>query len=78
MINTTRKGASVRLKVTQGGLWVICPACSKGKVLKLRPDTSGENLTIYCHVCRRESLVHIADSSTPREMRVALAAPLCM
>ena len=28
--------------------WVICPVCGKGKLLKLRPDTTTRNLPCKC------------------------------
>ncbi|MEG1758673.1 MAG: cysteine-rich KTR domain-containing protein [Oscillospiraceae bacterium] len=37
----------------------MCPACGRGKVLHLRPDTKGENLEVYCRRCSAVSLVNI-------------------
>ena len=39
--------------------WVICPVCRKGKLLKLRPDTTTRNLPCKCKRCGQESLVNI-------------------
>lgn len=39
--------------------WVICPVCGKGKLLKLRPDTTAQNLPCKCKRCGQESLVNI-------------------
>ena len=39
--------------------WVICPVCRKGKLLKLRPDTTAQNLPCKCKRCVQESLVNI-------------------
>lgn len=39
--------------------WVICPVCQKGKLLKLRPDTTTRNLPCKCKRCGQESLVNI-------------------
>ena len=39
--------------------WVICPVCGKGKLLKLRPDTTTRNLPCKCKRCGQESLVNI-------------------
>ena len=39
--------------------WVICPVCRKGKLLKLRPDTTAQNLPCKCKRCGQESLVNI-------------------
>ena len=39
--------------------WVSCPVCRKGKLLKLRPDTTAQNLPCKCKRCGQESLVNI-------------------
>ena len=39
--------------------WLICPACQRGKVLKVRSDTRAENLVVHCKKCGRESVVDI-------------------
>ncbi len=39
--------------------WLICPACGRGKVLKLGPCTSARNLIVYCKRCGKESTVNI-------------------
>lgn len=39
--------------------WVICPVCRKGKLLKVRPDTTAQNLPCKCKRCGQESLVNI-------------------
>ena len=43
----------------------MCPACRKGKVLKLLPQTSATNLPVYCKVCRQESIVNISPEPEP-------------
>jgi transcription elongation factor Elf1 len=39
--------------------WLMCPACGRGKVLKLTPRTRAEELTVYCKLCGAESIVNI-------------------
>lgn len=39
--------------------WLICPACGRGKVLKLNPGTRAVELTVFCKVCGAESIVNI-------------------
>lgn len=39
--------------------WLICPACGKKKILRVRPDTVVRNLPVYCKRCRREVIVNI-------------------
>lgn len=46
-----------KLSVKDG--WVICPVCGKGKILKLRPDTTTRNLPCKCKRCGQETLVNI-------------------
>lgn len=48
---------SVKLVVKEGWLW--CPVCGRGKVLKVRPGTRAADLTVFCKVCGRESIVNI-------------------
>ena len=46
-----------KLSVKDG--WAICPVCGKGKILKLRPDTTTRNLPCKCKRCGQETLVNI-------------------
>ena len=39
--------------------WVICPVCQKGKLLKVRADTTAQNLPRKCKRCGQETLVNI-------------------
>lgn len=50
---------SAKLIVKDG--WLLCPACGRGKVLKVRPKTRATDLTVYCKVCGRETIVNIAE-----------------
>lgn len=52
-----------KIKTNQG--WLICPACGKHKVLKLRPDTEAENLIVHCKRCGAESVVNISPEVVP-------------
>lgn len=46
-------------KLTVKNRWLLCPACGRGKVLKLNPETRAEKLTVYCKICGTESIVNI-------------------
>lgn len=46
-------------KLTVKDGWLMCPACQRGKVLKVRKDTRAENLVVHCKKCGRESVVNI-------------------
>ncbi|MET0017879.1 hypothetical protein [Oscillibacter sp.] len=48
---------SAKLIVKDGCL--ICPKCGRGKVLKLNPETRAKDLTVFCKVCKQESVVNI-------------------
>lgn len=39
--------------------WLLCPACQRGKVLKVRSDTTATNLVVHCKKCGQESVVNI-------------------
>ena len=51
--------------------WVICPVCRKGKLLKLRPDTTAQNLPCKCKRCGQESLVNI-DAPEPASQETSV------
>ncbi|WP_298029592.1 cysteine-rich KTR domain-containing protein [uncultured Dysosmobacter sp.] len=51
--------AVVICKLTPSGVFVPCPVCRHGKMLRLQPDTSAAGLVIYCRHCKRESVVDI-------------------
>ena len=38
---------------------MLCPVCGKGKLLKIRPDTTAQNLPRKCKRCGQESIVNI-------------------
>lgn len=42
-----------------GIVWVMCPVCKRGKLMKLNGETQAKALTLYCRRCRHESLVDI-------------------
>jgi transcription elongation factor Elf1 len=46
-------------KIKTNPEWLMCPACGRGKVLKLLPDTRGEKIVVHCKVCKQESVVNI-------------------
>ena len=37
----------------------MCPACGRGKVLKLLPETEAKKLIVHCKRCNKESIVNI-------------------
>lgn len=53
------KNAPKAGKLTAKNGWLICPACGRGKVLKLNPATRAVDLTVFCKVCGTESIVNI-------------------
>ncbi len=53
------QNAAVCATLTVKDGWLLCPVCGKGKVLKLRRDTTAENLVVHCKKCGRESVVNI-------------------
>ena len=46
-------------KITVRDGWVICPACTKGKLLKVNQDTTVHNLPCKCKRCTAETVVNI-------------------
>lgn len=53
--------------IVQGG-WAMCPLCGKGKLQRVLPTTSAQNLPRYCKRCRREIVIDIA----PEPLRLSL------
>lgn len=47
-------------KIETNTRWLYCPACKRGKVQKLLPNTRAERLIVYCRLCRTESVVDIS------------------
>lgn len=48
---------SAKMAIKDG--WVMCPACGKGKILKVNPDTTVHNLPRPCKRCGQISIVNI-------------------
>lgn len=68
-------GQEVTCRVTQGGAWVLCPVCRRGKVLKLTEETRAQGLVLYCRSCKHESVVEIVPGGRENGLpRVRLAA----
>lgn len=54
-----------RDRITANIRWLSCPACRRGKVLKLLPETKAENLIVHCKRCGQESVVNIPEVPVP-------------
>lgn len=49
---------SARLAVKNG--WITCPYCSRNeRIMKVRPDTEGRCLQVFCRSCKREIILDI-------------------
>lgn len=46
--------------------WLMCPACGRGKVLKLLPDTECKNLIVFCRRCKKETAINILLVTEPQ------------
>ena len=55
----------IRDKIATNERWLICPACGRGKVLKLLPLTTVKNLPVFCKRCHTESIVNISTEPEP-------------
>lgn len=49
----------LKCKVTTGVVWVMCPVCGHGKILKLTEQTRAAGLVLFCRRCKHESVVDI-------------------
>lgn len=52
-----------RIKSNNG--WLMCPACGRGKVLRILPTTTASDLVVHCKVCKKESVVNIPQVPVP-------------
>ncbi|MBP3413188.1 MAG: hypothetical protein J6K89_07995 [Oscillospiraceae bacterium] len=50
-------------KISTKGGYLLCPKCNRHKVLRLLPGTEGKNISVYCKLCRKESIVNIDPKS---------------
>ncbi len=44
---------------TAAGVFVPCPVCGAGKLLRLYPGTRAEDLPVYCRKCKRVSVFNV-------------------
>ena len=51
--------AVVLCKSTPSGVFVPCPVCRSGKLMRLYPETAAACVSLYCRKCKRESVVDI-------------------
>lgn len=41
--------------------YLICPICRRNRrLMKIRPDTSAQNLVVFCRECKNEFIVDIS------------------
>ena len=50
-------GSDARMK--QNYKWLVCPNCNNQKIMKVRDDTTAENLIVFCKRCKCENLIDI-------------------
>lgn len=50
------------ININQG--WLLCPHCRR-KLVKLLPETSANNLVVFCRKCGHESIVNISPAPAP-------------
>ena len=56
----TMNGKAVVLcKSTPHGVFIPCPVCRSGKIMRLYPETAAACVSLYCGKCKRESVVDI-------------------
>lgn len=46
-------------KSASGAAWVMCPACRRGKLLRLTEATRAQGLVLFCRQCKHETVVEI-------------------
>lgn len=38
--------------------WLVCPGCGRNrKVIRVRPETTAQQLQVFCRMCKREYIV---------------------
>lgn len=53
------RNSVVICKTTEAGLFIPCPVCRAGKLMRLYPETTAAGVSLYCRRCKRETLVDI-------------------
>lgn len=56
----TVKDQSGKLLTINPKRWAICPACGKGKLIRILPNSRASNLELFCKVCKHTTIVHIS------------------
>lgn len=46
-------------KATPSGVFIPCPVCRSGKLMRLYPETAAACVSLYCRKCKRESIIDI-------------------
>lgn len=49
----------MKCRVSDGIMWLQCPVCRRGKLLKLIPETRAQGLVLFCKYCKHEVTVEI-------------------
>lgn len=53
------KNSVVICKATEAGLFIPCPVCRSGKLMRLYPETTAAGVSLYCRRCKHESVIDI-------------------
>lgn len=53
------RNSVVICKATPGGVFIPCPVCRSGKLMRLYQETEATCVSLYCQKCKHESLIDI-------------------
>lgn len=53
------RNSVVICKATPGGVFIPCPVCRSGKLMRLYQETEATCVSLYCRKCKYESLIDI-------------------
>lgn len=65
------KGMELQCKATPGGLFVLCPYCRRGRLLRIEPTTTACDLVTYCRSCKHESILDIAAGTEKSRVKLS-------
>lgn len=65
------EGMELQCKATLGGLFVLCPYCRRGRLLRIEPTTTAFDLVTYCRSCKRECVLNIAAGTEQSRVKLS-------
>lgn len=65
----------VGCKNTADGVFIPCPNCGHGRLMRITPETSGKNIVLWCKRCKTENIFDIEAGTSVERVSLRTVYP---